>query len=1495
MCEPSNEIDPGVVYTYSNTISPFDASVVDVKVGNDFRFKPFFAGSGILIDETTNPGGITVTATGSSTGYTFSTLPGGDASLVGTLVGTDFQFRGIRQGQNIVFDNTNPNFVQISSVPYTYSTISVAPVSVSVVATQVGNDFRFRPLIAGSGISFDTTTTPNAIIIASTSTSDTYSTLPVVGVTASVVANKVGNDFRFRGFIPGTNVTIDQITTPNAITISSAQYTFSDAAIGTSIRGALTGTNFSFRTLIAGNNISFDTTTTPGAIILNVPTPPVYTYSSNVVPGSDANITAPAVGNDFRFKPLNAGTNTTIEETTLPGAITINSIQPTYSSNIVPGSDANITATQVGNDFRFKPLNAGANVNIEETTLPGAITISALSNTYTYSSNVVPGSDANITAPQVGNDFRFKPVNGGTNVIIEETTLPGAVTFNGPTYASNTVPGSDANITATQVGNEFRFKPLNAGNNVTIDETTLPGAITFSTPTPPVYTYSSNIVPGSDANITATQVGNDFRFKPLNGGTNVTVEETTLPGAVTVNGPTYASNVVIGADADITATQVGNQFRFKPFNGGTNVTVEETTLAGAITINGPTYASNTVPGSDANITATQVGNEFRFKPLNGGTNVTIEETTLAGAITINGPTYASNTVPGSDANITATQVGNEFRFKPLNAGNNVTIDETTLPGAITINSASSTVYTYSSNVVAGSDANITATQVGNDFRFKPLNAGTNITIEETTLPGAITINSTSTSATLQQNNILYVDEQFGNNATGVRERLDRPYQTISAALTASSPGDLIYILPGTYTVLNITPPSNLSMYLSGGVIFNGTSGSNVFIVNSGITFAVFGDGVINNNFLASVNGNLYLNTRTISGRITNNGTVNVIAQGYTTAELFSLNSGSTTLQAETINSPITTALFTVSTTTHTLTCRANSITCAGLLNSSTNACSIDITANSIVNTSTSLASILLQDASGAGGQSNCYATIKTNTFSVASGLIASPSSLKTLNFMPVISLIANNIFSTKLVSSTTLFLATSGIILVKASKLIYAGTGNFSIFNGNVYADIDIIAPDPSSTVTVVTFGINGVNIKSNIVVANGTIGNGNYNINSLTGTGLIFNAGAGTTLNYTGKIFNTTNTSQLVFGSGNIMNINIDFITINSTFTLGTSALTTIINARTITLTGTQTTLATDNTSVYINAESVTDLLFEGNGTVYLDVDNYLLTGTTTFASVASVNGNIKNMTIVGNNILNNISNTMSLNIDVLNIPVFITTSVPVMNMTQNVIINLQIGRLNFNNANRPFLTTLAGTTNITIDNFYVNNSSNSLYMFNLAGIVSMSVNNLYLQSSTANGLFMRKTGGSNTTVDVKNIIGTSSNILRLFNNQTNAGPFVIRIGYALINCELLRCEISGHNTYLYATRAECTSATNLITNTTGGVLEFGGSLKTAGSHILDSTANMVANILPSKFVSTGNCIRSTILTTMYFAPTVSRNGVSVSEVLVTPLGNLTIAGGMT
>jgi len=67
-CFSSNQIylppNGGDAYTYSTEAGVQDATVVGTLVGNDFGFKPLASGTGIQVDEATNPGSITFTNIG---------------------------------------------------------------------------------------------------------------------------------------------------------------------------------------------------------------------------------------------------------------------------------------------------------------------------------------------------------------------------------------------------------------------------------------------------------------------------------------------------------------------------------------------------------------------------------------------------------------------------------------------------------------------------------------------------------------------------------------------------------------------------------------------------------------------------------------------------------------------------------------------------------------------------------------------------------------------------------------------------------------------------------------------------------------------------------------------------------------------------------------------------------------------------------------------------------------------------------------------------------------------------------------------------------------------------------------------------------------------------------------------------------------------------------------------------------------------------------------
>ncbi len=62
----------------------------------------------------------------------------------------------------------------------------------------------------------------------------------------------------------------------------------------------------------------------------------------------------------------------------------------------------------------------------------------------------------------------------------------------------------------------------------------------------------------------------------------------------------------------------------------------------------------------------------------------------------------------------------------------------------------------------------------------------------------------------------------GNDSTGLIERLDKPFLTVTAAQAAASSGMLICVFPGTYTDGNLSK-DGLNYYFSDGYIYNGSA------------------------------------------------------------------------------------------------------------------------------------------------------------------------------------------------------------------------------------------------------------------------------------------------------------------------------------------------------------------------------------------------------------------------------------------------------------------------------------------------------------------------------------------------------------------------------------------------------------------------------------------------------------------------------------------------
>lgn len=116
-----------------------------------------------------------------------------------------------------------------------------------------------------------------------------------------------------------------------------------------------------------------------------------------------------------------------------------------------------------------------------------------------------------------------------------------------------------------------------------------------------------------------------------------------------------------------------------------------------------------------------------------------------------------------------------------------------------------------------------------------------------------TYNPPSGSSVISADNTVWVDAAFGNDATGARERQDKPFATLSAAQAAAVAGDTIIVRPGQYDDFGLGK-DKVNWSLQKGVLIKPTAAGSgiraVFIDGDGsspMTFGIFGAGRIENN------------------------------------------------------------------------------------------------------------------------------------------------------------------------------------------------------------------------------------------------------------------------------------------------------------------------------------------------------------------------------------------------------------------------------------------------------------------------------------------------------------------------------------------------------------------------------------------------------------------------------------------------------------------------
>lgn len=121
------------------------------------------------------------------------------------------------------------------------------------------------------------------------------------------------------------------------------------------------------------------------------------------------------------------------------------------------------------------------------------------------------------------------------------------------------------------------------------------------------------------------------------------------------------------------------------------------------------------------------------------------------------------------------------------------------------------------DIAIGAGVNTITINPANNTTILGTITATNITDKITTASNALYLLQ---SAGISNGNVLYVDSVNGNDSTGIRGRVDKPFTTINMAKTNALAGDTVIVLPGRYTNQTLSKIGINYYFYPGAVVTN---------------------------------------------------------------------------------------------------------------------------------------------------------------------------------------------------------------------------------------------------------------------------------------------------------------------------------------------------------------------------------------------------------------------------------------------------------------------------------------------------------------------------------------------------------------------------------------------------------------------------------------------------------------------------------------------------